>query len=56
MNRQELTGRILIEQKLITKTLKINGMTCVNCENRIEKNSTSLSVSLMLMQTIHIQR
>ena len=26
-----------MEQKLITKTLKIDGMTCVNCQNKIER-------------------
>jgi len=31
-----------MEQKLITKTLKINGMTCVSCENRIENKLNKL--------------
>jgi len=31
-----------MEQKLITKTLKINGMTCVSCKNRIENKLNKL--------------
>jgi sulfite exporter TauE/SafE/copper chaperone CopZ len=32
-----------MEQNLITKTLLVNGMTCVNCENRIENKLKKLN-------------
>ncbi|MBC3797297.1 sulfite exporter TauE/SafE family protein [Acetobacterium tundrae] len=32
-----------MEQKLITKTLLVKGMTCVNCENRIENKLKQLN-------------